>query len=91
MAVDITITLTDAEYRGLEMVAYSPQEWVHNVASVRAQKAIAEIANEIVQETLAAGGSVSGTPEQIVLNSDRQTAKEITDALDAEIEASANT
>lgn len=83
MAVDITITLSDAEYFAMQLVAYDPQEWVENVAQVRARAAIEEIANEIVQEKLAAGEAIQGTKEDLVLNSGRRTSKEITDENDA--------
>ena len=83
MAVDITITLSDAEYYAMQLVAYDPQEWVENVAQVRARAAIEEISNEIVQEKLAAGQPITGNKEQLVLNSGRRTAKEITDENDA--------
>ena len=43
MAQNITITLTDTEYKAMEVIAYSPQEWVENVTKVRAQKAINSI------------------------------------------------
>jgi hypothetical protein len=83
MAVDITITLSDAEYYAMQLIAYDPQEWVENVAQVRARAAIEEIANEIVQEKLAAGEAIQGTKEDLVLNSGRKTAKQLTDEADA--------
>lgn len=83
MAVDVTITLSDVEYKAMQLIAYDPQEWIENVAQVRARAAIEEIANEIVQEKLATGEPIQGTKEQLVLNSDRKTAKELTDAEDA--------
>jgi len=85
MSETITITLTDTEYKAMEVIAYSPQEWVENVAKVRAQKAINSIAEGIIKQTLADGGSISGTNEQIVANATLQTAKEITDAEDSTV------
>lgn len=82
MAVDITITLSEVEYKAMTVIAYSPQEWAENVTKVRAQKAIKTIANDIIQETLEAGGTISGTAEEIVAAADLQTAQEITDAED---------
>ena len=31
---DITITLTDTQYKGLEYAALSPQEWAENVVTI---------------------------------------------------------
>jgi hypothetical protein len=83
MAQNITITLTDTEYKAMEVIAYSPQEWVENVTKVRAQKAINSIAEGIIKETLAGGGSISGTNEEIVANATLETAKQRTDAEDS--------
>ena len=85
MSQTITITLTDDEYRAMEVIAYSPQEWVENVAKVRAQKAIKKITDEIVQQKLNAGETISGTRDEIFANAELQTARSRTDAEDSTI------
>lgn len=85
MSQTITITLTDDEYRAMEVIAYSPQEWVENVAKVRAQKAIKQIVDEIIQQKLNAGETISGTRDEIFANAELQTARSRTDAEDSTI------
>lgn len=82
MSRQITITLTDMEYKAMEVIAYDPTEWVENVTKVRAEKAIKKITDDIIQQKLDAGEPISGTREEIFLNADLQTAKEMTDTLD---------
>lgn len=84
MSEQITIELTDAEYKALAYVAYDPREWVENFTKNRCRKAMDEIVNEQVQQALNSGGTVSGTKEEIVLNANISSAKELTDAEDAE-------
>ena len=40
---DITVTLTDTQYKGLEYCAYSPQDWADNAITERARIAVDEI------------------------------------------------
>jgi len=63
---DITITLTDTQYKGLEYVALSPQEWAENAATNRARIANDEIVNITVQYCLDNGVQVPATREEIV-------------------------
>jgi len=80
MSQTITITLTDMEYKAMQVIAYDPADWVENVTKVRAQKAIKRLTDEIIQEKLNAGEPISGTREEIFTNADLQTAQEIADA-----------
>jgi hypothetical protein len=41
--MEYTITLTDAEKKALDYVAYDSQEWIQNAASERARIAMEEI------------------------------------------------
>lgn len=50
--VQITIELTDVEYKGLAYVAVDPQEWVLTAAQARSQAAMTEIFNAEVQRML---------------------------------------
>lgn len=87
MSVDITITLTDVEYKALSMVAYDPQEWCENFAKNRCRKAIDAIAEEIVEEKLANGETIQGTKYDLVEQTDKPTAKETSDAETARLDA----
>lgn len=50
--VQITIELTDVEYKGLAYVAFDPQEWVLTAAQARAQIAVNEIFDAEVKRML---------------------------------------
>ena len=63
---DITITLTDTQYKGLEYAALSPQEWAENAITNRARIANDEIVNLTVQHCLDNGIQVPATREEIV-------------------------
>jgi len=45
---DITITLTDTEYKSLEYVSISPQQWSENAVKNRARKAKDEIIKQLI-------------------------------------------
>lgn len=66
MSKTITITLSDAEFKALEYVAVSAQDWSDNVIHERCRIAIEQIVADEVQRKLAAGESISGTKEDIV-------------------------
>jgi hypothetical protein len=50
--VQITIELSDVEYKGLAYAAVDPVEWVLTAAQARAQIAMTEIFNNEVQRML---------------------------------------
>ena len=62
-----TITLSDAEDKALGFVAYSQDDWIQNAVHERCRVAIEEIVSAEVQRLLAAGQSITGTKEDIVL------------------------
>jgi hypothetical protein len=66
MSKTITITLSDAEFKALEYVASSAQEWADNAIHNRCRIAIEEIVAAEVQRITSSGGSISGTKEDIV-------------------------
>jgi hypothetical protein len=72
----ITINLSDAQYKALETVAVSPEEWAKNAVYVRCQNAIEDIVNAEVQRKLDAGDPITGSKEDIVLAADVETAAE---------------
>jgi hypothetical protein len=68
----------------MQLIAYSPEEWSENAVKNRARIAIDEIVDEIVHEKIENGDHIQGTKEEILLSSNKKTAKEITDELDNE-------
>lgn len=72
----ITIELSDAQYKALSVVALSPEEWAKNAVYVRCQNSIDEIVNAEVQRKLAAGETISGSKEDIVMAANVETAAE---------------
>lgn len=79
MAKTITVTLSDAQYKAFEHVAYDPNGWVQHVVDERCRTAIEEIARNEIERKLEAGESVSGTKEEIVLAANIKTAKQISE------------
>lgn len=71
-----TVTLNDAQEKALRWVALDPQDWIENFVHTRCQAAIDEIVNNEVQRKLAAGETISGTKEDIVLAADIKSAEE---------------
>lgn len=45
-AKDITITLTDDEYKAMQVLAETPEEWVQHAAKAKAQKMIERLVEE---------------------------------------------
>lgn len=62
----LTIELTEAQYAGLTYVAASPEEWVVNAATSRANVAVDEIIQLAVKHCLDNGISIPSTTEEIV-------------------------
>ena len=76
MTKKYTIKLNDAEAKALEAFAVDPQEWIENFVKERCRVVIDEIAAEEINRRLAAGETISGTKEDIVLGADVETAAE---------------
>ena len=76
MSVQYTITLSDAENKALGYVAASQQDWIDNAVHERCRIAIEEIVNAEIQRLLAAGETISGSKEDIVLAAPIKTAAE---------------
>jgi hypothetical protein len=76
MSVQYTITLSDAEDKALGYIAASQQDWIDNVIHDRCRIAIEEIVNAEVQRKLAAGETISGTKEDIVMAAPIKSAAE---------------
>lgn len=71
-----SVTLNDAQEKALRWVAVDPQDWIENFVFARCQAAIDEIVNQEVQRKLAAGETISGTKEDIVMAADIKSAEE---------------
>lgn len=76
MTKQYTITLTDAEDKALSVVSLSQQEWIDNAIHERCRIAIEEIVNAEIQRLLAAGETISGSKEDIVLAAPIKSAAE---------------
>ena len=63
---DITITLTDTQFKGLEYAALSPQDWAENAVTERCRIANDEIVALTVTHCLDNGIQVPATREAIV-------------------------
>ena len=63
---DITITLTDTQYKGLEYCALDPQEWADNALTNRARIANEEIIQMYTTRALDEGVAIPATRELIV-------------------------
>jgi hypothetical protein len=85
MSKNYTITLTDAEDKALSAVAVSPQDWIENFTKVRCHQAIDKIANDEIQRKLAAGETISGSKEDLVLAADIKTAAEQQEEIEARV------
>lgn len=82
-----TITLSDAEDKALHAIALSAQEWIDNAVHERCRIAIDEIVALEVERKLAAGESISGSKEDIVLAANVESAAERQARLEAEAAA----
>ena len=81
--MEYTITLTDAEKKALDYVAYDSQEWIQNAASNRARIAMEEIFQLEVARMLA-DPTITEIPadrEAVVLAANIQSAKEKQDSI----------
>ena len=71
---DYTITLTDAEAKALSVVAANNQVWIENAAKNRSRQQIDVIVDAEIKRIRQAGGTISGTDEEIVMAADIETA-----------------
>lgn len=67
MSVTYTVTVSDAEAKAFAHIAVDPQEWVDNLVHSRCENAINDIVKAEVERKLAAGESISGSKEDIVM------------------------
>lgn len=82
-----TITLSDAEDKALHVVAMSAQDWIGNAVHERCRIAIEEIVASEVQRKLAAGESITGSKDDIVMAANVESAAERQARMEAEMAA----
>lgn len=86
--MDITVTLTDTEYKSLQYAAYSPQDWADNALKNRARKAKDEIIAKLVKHCNANEIQLATGEEAQVTQAFNlgvvQTAADVQAAIDAE-------
>ncbi len=87
MSKNYTITLSDAQDKALSTVALDNQDWIENAVFERCRLAIEEIVNAEVQRKLAAGESITGSKEEIVMAADVETVAERNERIAAEAAA----
>ena len=63
---NITITLTDTQYKGLQYAALDPQDWADNAVTNRARLANDEIVSMYTNRALDEGVAIPATRELIV-------------------------
>jgi len=84
---DITITLTDAQYKGLEYIALTPETWAETVLTERARIANDEIVKIYTDRALDEGIQIPTTRTEIVTDAFSrgwvQTASEVQAEIDA--------
>lgn len=86
---NITITLTDTQYKGLEYAALSPQDWADNAVTERCRIANDEIVNLTVQHCLDNGEAIPLTREAIVAHAFEHGVVKTAAVRQAEAEAAA--
>ena len=82
-----TITLSDAEDKALGVVAFSQDNWIQNAVHERCRLAIEEIVAAEVQRKLAAGESITGSKDDIVMAANVESAAERQARMEAEMAA----
>ena len=82
-----TITLSDAENKALGVAALSQQDWIDNAVKERCRIAIEEIVAAEVQRKLAAGESITGSKDDIVMAANVESAAERQARMEAEMAA----
>jgi hypothetical protein len=87
MTKTYTVTLNDAEDKALGIVAFSQNDWIQNAVHERCRVAIEEIVAAEVQRKLAAGESITGTKDDIVMAAQVESAAQRQARFEAELTA----
>jgi hypothetical protein len=76
MATSFTVTLDAAELKALEYVALTADGWIQNAIHERCRLAIEEMVGQEITARLSAGQPITGSKEEIVMNSNLPSAAE---------------
>ena len=85
---NITITLTDTQYKGLQYAALDPQDWADNALTNRARIANDEIVSMYTNRALDEGVAIPATRELIVADAFTRGWAKTAAQINAEAEAS---
>ena len=85
---NITITLTDTQYKGLQYAAADPQDWADNALTNRARIANDEIISMYTNRALDEGVAIPATRELIVADAFTRGWAKTAEQRNAEAEAS---
>ena len=85
---DITVTLTDTQYKGLQYAALDPQDWADNALTNRARIANDEIVSMYTNRALDEGVAIPATRELIVADAFTRGWAKTAAQVNAEAEAS---
>jgi hypothetical protein len=85
---DITVTLTDTQYKGLQYAAADPQDWADNALTNRARIANDEIISMYTNRALDEGVAIPATRELIVADAFTRGWAKTAAQVNAEAEAS---
>ena len=88
---DITITLTDTQYKGLQYAAADPQDWADNALTNRARIANDEIISMYTNRALDEGVAIPATRELIVADAFTRGWAKTAEQRNAEAEAASET
>jgi hypothetical protein len=69
MSITYSVTLNEAQDKAFRHIALDPQEWITNVVMNRVTAAIEQISRAEIDRKIAAGETISGTKEDLVLAS----------------------
>ena len=87
---NITITLTDTQYKGLQYAAADPQDWADNAVTNRARIANDEIVSMYTNRALDEGVAIPATRELIVADAFTRGWAKTAAQVNAEAEAEAS-
>jgi hypothetical protein len=88
---NITITLTDTQYKGLQYAAADPQDWADNALTNRARIANDEIISMYTNRALDEGVAIPATRELIVADAFTRGWAKTAEQVNAEAEAASET
>jgi hypothetical protein len=71
--VSMTVILTPVQYKAFQYIAMSPEQWIQNAATVRADQAIEEISKQEIQRMINDPNikNIPADQETIIMNCSR--------------------